>query len=350
MSEPVARRISRPSPRRRLGAPAARQKGVALLIAILLVALGTMIAVTLAYDNAMTARRTIAALNYDQALLITEGAEDFAAYGLQQIFQNTPSQGNQPAHMVYPGQAWGQPLGPIEVAPGVTLEAHLEDLEGRFNLNDLVNSDGKTANNAAIAAFQNLLANVGLERKWADDVVNWISQNPTPPFPDAASDTAYLEMDPPYHSPNLPITSASELLALPGFGRARFEKIAPYITALPQSARVNYCSASPVVLNAFLGHEEYGDPKEFAKQRAAADTCFPSTQEFSAAYSNTGAGGGFGEPLTAFMQNFTPETSSWFQLTTYVSAGSTEFAFYSVLYRDPTTGKVRVILRSDTPN
>lgn len=349
MSQPAAPRITRSRRSRRPGAPAARQRGVALLIAILLVALGTMIAATLAYDNAMTARRTIAALNYDQALLITEGAEDFAAYGLQQIFQNTPAQGNQPAHLVYPGQAWGQPLGPIEVAPGVTLEAHLEDLEGRFNLNDLVSSDGKTPNNTAIAAFQNLLAGVGLERKWAEDAVNWISQNPTPPFPDAASDTAYLEMDPPYHAPNLPITSASELLALPGFGRERFEKIAPYVTALPQSALVNYCSASPEVLNAFLGHEEYSDPKEFAKQRAAASGCFPSRQDFSAAYSNTGAGGGGGSPA-AFMQNFTPETSSWFELTTYVSAGSTEFAFYSVLYRDPTTGKVRVILRSDTPN
>ena len=326
-----------------------RQRGVALLIAILLVALGTMIAATLAYDNAMTVRRTMAVLDYDQALLITEGAEDFAAYGLQQTFQNSQSSNNGPAHVIYPAQSWGQPLGPVEAAPGVTLEAQLTDLQGRFNLNDLVNSDGKTANNAAISVFQRLLESVGLESKWANDMANWISQSPTPPVPDAASDAAYLEMDPPYHTPNLAVTSASELLALPGFGRERFEKIAPYVTALPEGTLVNYCSASPEVLNAYLGHEEYSDPKQFYKDRAAAGGCFPSQQAFQAAYSNTGLGAG--EPLATFMQSFTQQTSSWFQLTTEVRAGSTEFVFYSLLYLNPSAnGQVRVIQRSDTPN
>lgn len=320
-----------------------RERGVALLIAILLVALGTVIATTLAYDSALTARRTISALDYDQALLITEGAEDFAAYGLQQAFQNSQD------HATYPAQPWGQPLGPVEVAPGVTLEAQLEDLEGRFNVNDLVKPDG-TANTAAVLAFQYLLQSVGLETHWAGDLANWISMSPTPPFPDAAGDTAYLELDPPYHMPNRAITSTSEMLALPGFGRARFLKIAPYITALPQAVEVNYCSASAQVLNAFLGHQEYSDPAQFAKDRAAAGGCFPSQAEFQAAFANTGTGPLGVAQQSTFLQNFTAQTSSWFRLSTYVSAGPTEFAFYSLLYRDPSSGKVRVILRSDTPN
>ena len=36
---------------------ARRQRGLALLVAIILVALGTMIAATIGYENAMTARR-----------------------------------------------------------------------------------------------------------------------------------------------------------------------------------------------------------------------------------------------------------------------------------------------------
>ena len=52
---------------------------------MLLVALGTIIAAAVAYDNAMTARRATATFAFDQALLIAEGAEALAAYGLRQI-------------------------------------------------------------------------------------------------------------------------------------------------------------------------------------------------------------------------------------------------------------------------
>ena len=66
------------TPRRMLEHPPRRERGVALLVAILLVALATVIAASLAYHNAMTARRTIGAFDYDQALLVTEGTEAFA--------------------------------------------------------------------------------------------------------------------------------------------------------------------------------------------------------------------------------------------------------------------------------
>ena len=122
-------RRQRPAPSRQT------QRGVALLVAILLVALGTIIAAAVAYENAMTARRGTATYAFDQSLLIAQGAEALAAYGLRQIYQSD-------ATHIYPGQGWDKPVGPIEVVPGVMLEASLEDLQGRFNLNNLVNTDG----------------------------------------------------------------------------------------------------------------------------------------------------------------------------------------------------------------
>lgn len=332
---------------------ARRQRGVALIIAILLVALGTMVAAALAYHNAMTARRTVANFSYDQALLITEGVEAYSAYGLWLVHKNDPSK-------TYPAQGWDRTLNDSP-APGVIVQATLEDLQGRFNLNDLVEDNGITPNPAAIGVFQRLLQSVGLQPRWADDVVNWIDRSPTPLFPEAASDSQYLEMDPPYYAPNRAITSTSELLALPGFGRERFDRIAPYITALPVGTPLNRCSASSIVLNAFLGHEEYPDPKRFARQRKAAAGCFPTRQEFQAAYSNTTPGGTLngGGQLGLSAQTGQQQTilqmvgdqSSWFRLSTYVSSGSTEFAFYALLYRDTSgTGLVRPILLSDTPN
>ena len=320
-----------------------RQRGVALLIAILLVALGTMVAAAMAYNNAMTARRTLSDFSYDQALMITQGAEAYAAYGLWRIHKSDPNS-------TYPAQGWDKPLNDSP-SPGVAVQASLEDLQGRFNLNDLVEDNGITPNRVAIGVFRRLLRLVGLQPHWAEDVVNWIDASPTPFFPEAPSNSAYLEMDPPYYTPNLPITSTSELLALPGFGRKRFDKIAPYITALPVGTGVNVCSASAVVLDAFLGARQFSvNPKQFAKDREASGQCFPKLQQFDKDIQNTP--GTFIQSVPngpALLSAMIGKQSSYFRLSTYVSAGPAEFAFYSLLYRDD-SGKVRPLLLSDTPN
>jgi general secretion pathway protein K len=353
--------------RRRLAplAPRRKQRGVALLVAILLVALGTIIAAAMAYDNAMTARRSEATFDFDQALLVAEGAEATAAYALRETALNTAQ------NITYPAQPWGEPLGPIEVAHGVTLEASLEDLQGRFNVNTLVESDGVTPNPIALAAFRKLLEEVQVDPKWADDLLDWIDKSNIAPDGNGAEDSVYMEKNPPYQAPHLVITSTSELLALPGFGRENFEKIAPYIAALPVSAPLNVCSASPQVLDAYLSITQFSsDPKQFAQDRASKGGCFPTLNDYSAAYktapivmSGAGAGGlsaggpsagpgagPNGPTLPGFTQLFT-DKSSYFRLTSLVTAGPTEFAVYSLLYRpDGPPYLVRPILRSFTPN
>jgi general secretion pathway protein K len=322
------RRDGRAPPRR-------RQRGVALLVAILLVALGTIIAASMAYDNAMTARRAAASFDFDQALLTAEGAEVIAAYGLQQSV-------SQNAQYIYPGQYWSRPLPPTEVMPGVVLEASMEDLQGRFNINDLVQTDGNTPNQPAIDAFQRLLTMVGLNAKWADYLVDWIDKNTTPMFPDGAEDSVYMEMNPPYRTPNLPVTSTSELMALPGFTRADFDKIAPYITALPIGVPINLCSVNPVVADALSGVVQYStNPAGFEKLREAAGGCFPTQALFLSAISNPA--------LRQQVQLLTAQTSAWFRLTSFIAEGSTEFAVYSTMYLEP-THQVRVVMRSFTPN
>lgn len=323
-----------------------RQRGVALLVAILLVALGTIIAATMAYNNAMTARRAVATFEFDQALLVAQGAEALAAYGLQQ-------QAKQNSPYIYPGQAWSQPLPPTEVLPGVMLEAYMEDLEGRFNINDLVQQDGNQPNQVAITAFQRLLTLLNMDPKWANYIVDWIDKNTDPMFPDGAEDSVYMEMDPPYRTPNLPITSTSELMALPGFTRADYDRLAPYIVALPIGTQINVCSASPYVLDALTGHEQFSADQDFEKNREAAGTCFPTPTDVETAAGNV-AGGGVGTtPGTPgntqqSLASLITQTSTWFRLTSFITLGSTQFAVYTVLYKDQ--AGVRPIMRSFTPD
>jgi general secretion pathway protein K len=354
-----------PAVRRRGGCPGpAGQRGLALLVAILIVALGTMIAAAVAYENAMTARRGVATYAFDQSILIAQGAEALAAYGLRQIVQSDPKE-------IYPGQGWDKPLGPMEVVPGVMLEASLEDLQGRFNLNNLVDQYGMP-DPVMTGAFTQLLALVGLEEKWTGYVVDWIDMDGIPSTPDGAEDSVYMGQTVPYRTPNRYITSASELLALPGFGRDRYLKLAPYVTALPHNTTINVCTASGVVLDAFLGpgHTDFSsDPQALGKNRQNATGCFPTLTNYQSAFdpkvwagtgtaqAAPGVTGTPGQPLQPGaptgpqgVQGKFGQTSSYFRLTSVVSIGSTEFNLYSLLYQDTQQRMVRPIQRSFSPD
>jgi len=343
MSRSAAPRRARRQRPRRLRA---RQRGVALLIAILLVALGTIIAAAVAYENAMTARRGIATFAFDESFLVAQGSEALAAYGLRQIYQN-----DQQNHTFYLGQGWDKPIGPFEVVPGVTLVASLEDLQSRFNVNNLVNTDG-TPDPQQVAAFQALLESLGLEPKWAGYLIDWIDWNLLPSIPDGAEDSVYTGLDPQYRVANRYITSITELMALPGFGHDRYAALAPYITALPrsQATTLNVCTASGHVLDAYLGagHEEFQDEDTLAKNRANSPGCFPTLQNYAAAFDPKAWNGGV--PNQQPMRTKFGATTSYFRLTSFVTIGSTEFNLYSLLYQDAQQQMVRPIQRSFTPD
>jgi len=300
------------------GANPRRQRGVALLTAILLVALGTMLAAAMAYRNAMTARRGIATFAFDQSLEATQAAEAIAAYALRASRQSDPNN-------VYPAQPWATPYGPVDIVPGINLQAWLTDEQGRFNLNNLVTAAGAT-DPQAVAVFQNLLTALGLEPAWAQKIADWIDTDTQPNVPDGAEDSVYLSQTPPYRPPNLLITSASEVLALPGFGRDRWMRLAPYVTALPRGTALNLCSAPGVVLDALgpAGTTNFSDVAALARNRQ--QKCFPQKADFDAIFN--------GDKGQVYADSLVGTASSWFRLTTIVTIGTTQFALYSLMHQE----------------
>ena len=233
----------------RHGRPRAPQQGIALITAIVLVAIATVLATSIGFASVMAAKRASAVFGADQALLAAEGAEAMAGYVLKQSGATSGTDS--------PDQLWAQPYGPYELATGVTLQfAQIEDQQGKFNINNLA-AGNSALNQTYIEEFQHLLTLVGLESKWANLLADWIDSDNMPREPDGAEDDVYLGQTPPYRPPNLPISDISEILALPGFGHDRYLKLAPYISALPAGITINICTARGEVLDSISRKDEY---------------------------------------------------------------------------------------------
>ena len=314
-----------------------RQRGVALIIALILVALATILATKLTFDGWLERRRTLGVMAAEQSLHFAMGAEALAGDALAQSANGT---------LVTLAQPWAQPSQPFPLTPddnpdaepiGV-LRGSLEDMQGRFNLNNLarIKTDGKTQDPAPLEQFQRLLIAVGLESKWAGIARDWIDADDLPGNPDGAEDQIYTSQTPPYRTGNWPMTSPTELMNMPGFGADRYRKIAPYVTALPTAtATINICTAPGVVIESLadgLNGEYSRDPELLASERKAG--CFPDGPTFKAILGNSATAA----------QPYYNTNSSYFLLTTRVTLGTTEFTLYSLLYRG--TGKVTPLLRT----
>jgi general secretion pathway protein K len=307
-----------------------RQRGVALLTALVLLALVVVLATNIGFDSAMAARRSSASLGMEQGLALAQGAEALAAYALKQDDRDRDT----------PSDTWAQPYGPVEVVPEIGIEAQMFDEQGKFNLNTLLQKDG-TLNDDSFKVFSRLLSLLQIEPEWASLLADWMDPDTNPQPSGGGEDSLYASQSPPLRSANLTITSVSELEQLPGFGRERYLKLLPHVTALPPSAStVNVCTATPYVLDALqtLGSEDNRDAVEFSRMspeefaRSRTEGCFPDRNTFA---SNAP------EPLTRRVS----ERSSFFQLRSWVRIGSARFALYSLMYRDE-SGQVRPIART----
>src|SRR5688572_10408536 len=111
----------------------ARQRGVALLVAIVIFAFATLLAAAITYNKAMTARRAAATFTLEQALQAGMAAEALAAIVLEKDADDPRTETTQD---------WAQEQTPVEIeGTGIWIHAKLEDLSGRFNLNSVIKWD-----------------------------------------------------------------------------------------------------------------------------------------------------------------------------------------------------------------
>jgi general secretion pathway protein K len=303
------------------------QRGVALISAMIVVALATVIAATLFFDSAMSARRSAATFSMEQAIQLAQGGEALAAYALDQDDRKQDTAAEE----------WTRHYGPVEVAPEVALEAQLTDEQAKFNLNTLLEKDGSTNRNAKLV-FVKLLRLLEMEPRWADLLIDWMDSGGQIES-EGGEDSLYASRVPPHRTGNALLASVSELQQLPGMNRELYLRLLPHVTALPpEASTVNICLADGIVLDALTApSEKHGSDIEFSRMRpeelaaSRARQCFPTLISFAEG----------DEDVKALVS----ETTSYFRLRTWVRIGTAQFALYSLMYRD-TDGKSRPVSRT----
>lgn len=309
--------------RRLQRSPAIRRvRGVALITAMLITALATMVAANLAWDNALDVRRTTVLLARDQAVQVALGAESWVSSILRLDREESDTD-----HL---GEIWASELPGLPIDGGEVF-GQIEDLQGRFNLNNLIDNGGNI-DPQALEQFRRLLQSLSLDPRFAGIAADWLDSDLEASFPDGAEDAIYTGIQPPYRSPNLMLSSASELAALEGMDKATLDTLLPHVTALPGNTVLNVNTATPAVLQSLDANLSVGDVERLVQERESL---------------------GFADVEETFRPLIEPEllpeisgSSRYFQLKVVVRIDTVRITLYSILQRSPQSGAVATIARS----
>ena len=218
-----------------------RQRGVALITAIAVVAVAVSLAAYLAFDQQISIRQTRNLLQHDQARQYTRAAEAIATLALVE----DRADGDVDAL----DEAWAHPIVGFQIDEHAQVSGYLVDLQGRFNLNAVVDESGKI-DAVAYARLERLLQALELPVALAPAIADWIDSDLEPYGADGAEDGFYTRLTPAYRTANTAIRSIEELRLIRGVDQAALERLAPYVSALPERTPININTAPREVLMA----------------------------------------------------------------------------------------------------
>jgi general secretion pathway protein K len=242
---------------RRPPAPLRKQRGVALITAILIVALIAIVAASLGLGQQIWLRQAQNVSDRAQAEALRRGALDFASI----LLIRDAAQGNTDNL----NEIWAQKLPPLPSDVGV-VSVSITDAQSRFNLNSLLRNGAPSASD--IGVFQRLLQAQGLDPGLSEAVRDWIDSDSVT-SPGGAEDTEYLALPHPYRAANQPLQSVDELRLVRGFTAEAVEKLRPYVVALPEATPININTAPAGVLAALSPNLSDAAVKQFVQLRQA---------------------------------------------------------------------------------
>lgn len=217
-----------------------KQKGIALITILVMVALATILAATIAQRQKFTAENTAYLMRQNQSLWYAKSAETFFSELLVEDAENA-------GDVDYLQENWAKPMPAFPVEDGY-VTGQLYDESGKFNLNSLVDDSGQV-NVAAKEWFERLLMNAGLNAQLSEAVIDWQDADNETLGPMGAEESYYRGLRNAYLPANSKFHAVEELKMVRGFEGEKYLQIAPYVSAITVTdAKVNINTAPAIVL------------------------------------------------------------------------------------------------------
>lgn len=318
-----------------------QQRGVALITALLVVALASIAAAAVLASASIAIHRTENLLDSEKGWWYADGVEAWGKTILDRDAKNNKT--------VSLASEWAKPVDYLPIDEG-SIRGALEDLQGRLNLNNFGLAYNTPAYNANVVVLERLLAVLDADPSQAKGIAaaihDWIDQDTQPSGFDGAEDSEYLSLPVPYRTPNRPLESVSEVLAIKGMTKEVFYKLThcaqtkigwqSCITALPTyPTPFNVNTAPEPLLRALAKEPSSSALDQFINNRV-------KTPYDGDADAFQAAPKGFLTAADGITSDMISVHSNYFLMHTETFVGSGRVAMYSFFYR-PSSGATIVL-------
>lgn len=313
-----------------------RQHGVALITALLVVSLASILAVSLLEHLHYDLRRTENIIRADQAELYNANAVQLARGVL--LMDHADNEYDTPSdyHLIN-----DQPF-PV---PGGGISAILLDQQRCFNLNNLSASNATLAQQTII--YRNLLQQAeidsALHSTLVDSLLDWLDDNDIAQ-PMGAEFDYYIGLEQPYRSANQLMITPTELRMVKGYTPEVINKLSPHVCVIPAiNTAININTASAEMLEsipALAGHgAQILQDRDGKPDTTDDDAPFASMNDFQR-YAQQ----------TLQIQNINTQGlqvySEYFMMESYTNLGAGNSRLFSLIYRNQDDGSSEIIYQS----
>ena len=287
------------------------QKGVALLMAMLVVSMASVIAVSLVHEQALSIRKTSHIQSNEISLMYALGLEDYARLILQKDFKDSKIDD------LSEDWAIGIPGLPIQ---GGFLSGQLMDAQALININSISKKETEDRLRA-------LCDNLEISHDFISALKDWVDQDLDSIDADGAEDDYYTSLEIPYRTGNRRMSDISELLLVKGIDFEKYSKLKAFITALPVDTNLNLNTIPPEI---YLTIDNNLDAEKFISERESDP--FSSLENYKNRMNHT-------LPLTGLSVS-----TEYFKADGQVVLGEKSLTIKSLFYRDK-KGVTQVISR-----
>jgi len=230
----------------RIGGPLGDQRGIALLLTLVVLVLLTAVIVEFDYGAKVN---LITAGNFRDDIQATYLAKSGVA-AARAVLKDDAIHSRQSDDLT---EFWARPFPPYPVGEGF-VSVEITDEAGKINVNRLGDKTPQARDDVE-KMLKRLLLVLEIEPELVNPIVeamkNWVDPDISH---DCYEDAYYQRQDPPYRCKKGPMDSLSELLLVKGMTPEIYRKIRPYLTTVSMQANpININTADLPVLQALSG-------------------------------------------------------------------------------------------------